>query len=268
MKCKWVLLFLIFQVCPALANADRLYYPRPEADFDERTGYPLTLLRLAFERHPDLTNIHLTPTDVKMPRGRALMLLEQGVAVDIFWAIASQERMQKLHPVKFPLYKGMFGYRLLLIRKTELTDFAVIRDADVLRRKVAGLAYDWPDFRILQNNEYIVQGASTYAGLFQLLAKKRVDYLPRSLFEIDAEQQYFASQGLVIEPNLALQYPVSFYYFVNKSKADLAGKIHESLLTLQSEGKTDLLFEAIYADLINQSNLPERTIFQLSTFSP
>ncbi|XOV81106.1 MAG: hypothetical protein ACFHVJ_09180 [Aestuariibacter sp.] len=268
MKWAWGLPLLICLVCPALANIDRLYYPRPEANFDERTGYPLALLRLAFERHPDLSNIHLTPTDVKMPRGRALMLLEQGVAVDIFWAIASQERLQKLQPVKFPLYKGMFGYRLLLIRKTDIDEFALISGADLLRKKVAGLAYDWPDFRILKNNNFVVQGSTTYAGLFQLLAKKRVDYLPRSLFEIDAEQQYFASQGLVIEPNLALQYPVNFYYFVNKGRVGLADKIHESLLDLQNEGKTDLLFEAIYADLVNQSNLSDRTIFHLKTFSP
>ena len=42
------------ELSSTLARENVLYYPRPEADFDERTGYPLALLRLAFEQSDEL----------------------------------------------------------------------------------------------------------------------------------------------------------------------------------------------------------------------
>lgn len=206
----------------------------------------------------------LVSTEVRMPRGRALKLLEQEVAIDIFWSIASKERLKNLRAIPFPIYKGMFGYRLLLIKSSSIDEFLEVTEEAKLQAKVAGLGHDWPDFKILADNGYTVQGSSSYAGLFQLLQKGRLDYLPRSIFEIHAEQEYFSQEGIIVAPLLALHYPVDFYFFVSKSNSQLAEDILDSLNDLQAQGKVDLLFNAIHGVLLEQAGLNQRTVFELS----
>ena len=49
-----VLIFTFFTFSGMSASpteGNTFYYPRPETDFDERTGYPLALLRLAFQQN-------------------------------------------------------------------------------------------------------------------------------------------------------------------------------------------------------------------------
>jgi hypothetical protein len=53
----------------AYAEAQLIFYPKPEADFDERTGFPLTLLQHVFSRLENAGKYTLLPTPIKMPRG-------------------------------------------------------------------------------------------------------------------------------------------------------------------------------------------------------
>ncbi len=267
-RCRYCLVVGLLAIVslPRFSQAeipDRLYYPRPEADFDERTGYPLALLRLALANHVDTQHVELLPTEMRMPRGRSLRLLQRGVAVDIFWSISSKQREQDLLAVKFPLYQGLFGYRLLLINSNASAKFAKIDSAPGLQAMVAGLAHDWPDYKILSKNGYQVQGSSSYSGLFKMLQRGRVDYLPRSVFEIKAEFEHFENQGISIEPRLALHYPVNFYFFVSKNNKELARKLSESLTSLQEQGKTRILFEAVHEQILKDAKLGQRTVFEL-----
>lgn len=257
-----VILFAVLML-QSICHAKPLYYPRPEADFDERTGYPLTLLRLVLDESGSGKQYELLPTDVRMPRGRSLKLLEQGIAVDIFWVINSKEREEALLPIPIPIYDGVFGYRLLLVNKENTGQFPKSISEAQLKQKVAGLGHDWPDFKILEKNGYTVQGSSSYNGLFRLLKLGRVDYLPRSVIEIWSEYDHFESQGLVVDQNVALFYPVDYYYFVNKNNVELADILYKGLKKLADKGALKSLFEAAYGDLIEQANLKERTIFRL-----
>lgn len=245
---------------PAQLQNKVLYYPRPEADFDTRTGYPLSLLRQALKSSKALSVYQLNATDIAMPRGRSLKLLERGIAVGIFWSIATPERDNVLSKVDFDIYKGMFGYRLLIVNKENKAPFEKIRSVDVLKQKVAALGHDWPDYEILVKNGFNVQGTSSYSGLFKLLQKDRVDYLPRSIFEVWLESDHFRSRGMYVVEGIALYYPISFNYYLNASNDKLAELIQESLELMAESGDFDTLFNLVWKDSLERSSLDNKDI--------
>ena len=78
------------------------------------------------------------------------MLLEKNVVVDVFWSITSQEREEALLPIKFPMYKGMMGWRVLLIKKSEQDKFTSNLTLGRLADLVGIQAHDWADLKILK----------------------------------------------------------------------------------------------------------------------
>lgn len=266
MRFTCVLAFTTFSFSGTFASASdktTFYYPRPETNFDERTGYPLALLRLAFQQNPALQKYILKPTEIKMPRGRSLKLLESGIAVDIFWSISTEERDSVLTKVDFDLYNGMFGYRLIMVNMEDKKEFEAMESIELLKLKIAALGHDWPDFKILQNNDFNVQGTSSYSGLFSLLHKKRVDYLPRSIFEVWSEVEHFRNKNLEVVESFALYYPISFNYYLNNENKKLAELLLESLQLLSKKGDFDTLFSIVWQDSLARSDLDNKKIFDV-----
>ncbi len=198
-----------------------------------------------------------------MPRGRSLKLLEEGIVVDIFWSIGTFERDKVLSKVNFDIYKGMFGYRLLLVNQEQKHFFESINSVNELKKRVAGLGYDWPDYEILSKNGFKVQGTTSYAGLFQLLQKKRVDYLPRSMFEVWLESDHFRNNRMHVTESISLHYSTSFNYYLSKKNQKLARLIQTSLEEMEKNGAFDVLFDNFWKDTLIRSNLENRHIFHL-----
>lgn len=257
-----VLLLLGVIACAVQAQANKLYYPKAEAHFDERTGYPLQLLRLAFSRSESLSEYDLYPGELQMPRGRSLKLVEKGLGIDVFWAISTAERQENLKEVNFDIYKGLFGYRLLFIQQNNLEKFKQL-DRVKLQRNVAGLSPDWPDYQILKANGFTVQGTSSYAGLFKLLELGRVDYLPRSVFEAWSELEHFREKDMIVSPSIALYYPISFNFYFSKENAHLALDLEKALKEMQSDGSFEELFDLVWQDALRKSELDSKLILKL-----
>lgn len=247
---------------PLMAQGKKLYYPRPEASFDKRTGYPLQLLRLAFSHSDQLKDFELTPSEMAVPRGRSLKLLKNGIGVDVFWGISTEQRRKNLQEVDFDIYKGLFGYRLLLVQVDRLAEFAAA-NRSVLKNKVAGLSPDWPDYRILERNGFAVQGTSSYASLFKLLQLGRVDYLPRSVFEVWSELEHMLGSGITVSPNIAIHYTIKFNFYFSKENDDLASALEAALKDLTKDGSFDAVFELVWSDVLKKSSLKSKVIVQL-----
>lgn len=147
-----------------------------------------------------------------MSKSRALHLLETGVEVDIVWTMTSIEREKRFLPIRIPIYKGLGSYRLLLIRHEDQAKFSALKDEVALKQLMLSQVHDWVDTDVLRQNKFKVLNASSYQSLFQMLLHKRVDAVPRSVLEIEAEQQLFAAQGLDIETDWLLHYPGAVYF--------------------------------------------------------
>ena len=111
---RHLLLALLLIASPVLAADDVMRYPRAPAGDEFRPLYPLALLQLALDKAA--SDLRLEPSDYHMEQQRALLSLERGEAVDVVWTMTSIEREQRLLPVRIPLDKGLYGWRIALLR--------------------------------------------------------------------------------------------------------------------------------------------------------
>ncbi|RCU50344.1 hypothetical protein DU002_07915 [Corallincola holothuriorum] len=256
------ILTLMLLCLPLSAFANDIVYPRAESTFDERVNYPLRLLTLALQKSG--SSLQLKPSELPMQQGRALKQLARNDELDVVWSMTSVEREASLLPIRIPIYKGLVGWRLLLIREQKQQLFFHLTDSTVLKEVILGQGHDWPDTQILADNGFRIVPSSTYEGLFEQLLRERIEAFPRSVAEIWAEQQTYSAQGLVIEQRFALHYPTAFYYFVNPHRTDLADIITRGLEAAIADGSFDKLFNQEHGDILRAADLKRRDILTLT----
>lgn len=254
-----LLVFLLSQYCWATAS---VIYPRGETTDDSRQRYPVRLLESCAKHLPD--KISFTPSKLRMQQGRALKLLESKQnLIDIAWTLTTTEREQKLLPIRIPIDRGLIGWRLLLIHSQQQDQFSTITTLEHLAQKRAGQGHDWPDTPILRHNQLNVATNHSYSGLFEMLKRGHIDYFPRSIMEITAEQQQHASGNIAIESQLALHYPAALYFFVSPHKPQLAQQLYQCLNTMIDNGEFQALFNDYFLPDIQRARLDQRRIFSL-----
>lgn len=258
-SCFRLLLCLMF--FPLSSFADTVRYPAIEDSGDQRSRYPIALLELALKKAGSTTT--LQSTAARVSKSRALYLLGTGVEVDVVWTMTSIEREKRFLPIRIPIYKGLGSYRLLLIRSEDQAKFSTLKDEVALKQQMMSQVHDWVDTDVLRHNKFKVLNASSYKSLFQMLLHKRVDAVPRSVLEIEAEQQLFAAQGLTIETDWVLHYPGAVYFFVSNKKPQLAKQIELGLREALKDGSFDLLFQKHFVNQLKKMKLSERKLVEL-----
>jgi hypothetical protein len=254
-----LLFIVVFTMLANSANAKYVVtYPKQES----ANGYPAQVLRLALQEAG--ADFQLQPSDTAMPQGRALQQLAAGENVDVVWSMTSKERELKLRPIRIPIDKGLLGWRLFLINKSNAATFARVKTLDDLRKLQAGQGHDWPDTEILRYNGLTVQGSASYEGLFKMLRAKRFDYFPRSIIEIWDEQNAYGATDFEIEKTVLLHYPTAFYFFVNKNNRALAKTVETGLNAAIQNGKFEKLFQQTYGDVLQRAHVHTRTKLQLA----
>ncbi len=220
--------------------------------------YHLAALRLALDRSGGQYRLQALRKPVG--QGRAIRELASGQSeLRLLWSMTSEEREQQLLPVRIPIDRGLMGWRLLLIRRTDAERFASVRSLDALRELSAGQLYDWPDTAILRANGLPVGTTSVYDSLFTMLGRGRVDYFPRSVLEIQEEmRQYGSANELMIAPGLMLRYPTANYFFVNRQNTQLAAELQRGLERALDDGSLHKLFMSHIRPMLKPLRLPER----------
>lgn len=197
---------------------------------------------------------------------RALSKLKSG-EVDVIWTMTNSERERDFIPVRISLLRGLSSHRVLLIRGQDQQKFADIKNLDQLRGFTAGVGVLWPDTDVLRINDLPVSTASSYDLLFNMLAGKRFDYIPRGLYEVWDEYAIHKDKGLVIEQNLMLYYKGPNYFFVNRNAPALADRIDRGLRLAIEDGSLDALFMSFSSFRQGMAVMenPNRKLFQLKT---
>lgn len=254
----YALMLLLLLSWPLAAN-QVVRHVLPETADDLRTRYPLALLRLALDHSG--ADYRLEETAV-MTQSRAMKLMEHHQGVDVVWSMTSREREAALRPIRIPIDKGLIGWRVLLVRGSDVGRFAAA-DPNTLKQMIAGQGHDWPDREILLSNRYITR-SSSYDALFDMLASGRIDYVPRSVTEVQDEANAHADKGLVIEPSLMLCYPAALYYFVHADNEHLAGQIERGLEAAIADGSFDRLFNQTHEPLLKNLAVQQRRVIRLT----
>jgi ABC-type amino acid transport substrate-binding protein len=256
---------LIFLFLISLTESPRaeevIRYARQENLTDKRDMYPVQLLKLVLQKAGNKNTVE--PAAYFMPQGRALQELERGSYIDVAWTMTSTEREEHLLPVRICIYKGLMGWRIPIVTKSNENLLSNVKSLADLKQLFAGQGYDWPDTAILRNAGLKVEVGNQYESLFKMLQANRFDYLPLSLIEVwDAGDKY-AYANLIIDEHLLLRYQVGFYYFVNRNNPELAETIRRGLELAIKDGSFDALFYQYFGEAIHRAQLNKRTLIDI-----
>lgn len=247
----------------ATAQASTIvHYPRAESAVDERVNYYAELLDLCLNKSGKVYQTEPTKFHVEQERG--LQLVEANRGLEVIWTFTTRVREEKLMPIRIPIDRGLFGWRLFLIKASNQVLFNNIETSKQLSQLRAGQGHDWPDTEILQANQFLISGSTTYEGLFDMLARNHIQYFPRSLLEIELELNSHPNHGLAMESHLLLHYPTALYFFVNKTNTELAADIEKGLRIAITDGSFKKLFDKHFSETIRKSNLAKRKIININ----
>jgi len=244
------------------ATPRRLRIPHVSARADLEHNYPAQLLKLALAA-AGLT-VELEPTPELIPQNRAIQELgHHGGRIDVLWTVTTVEREQQALPVRVPIFRGLYGWRLLLATPERADQLRKVRSLDELRRFSLVQGLEWPDTAILEANGLEVVVSASYEAMFSQLRLRRVDAFPRSVEEVWWELERYG-QGLTVVPDICLHYPAAVYYFVAPDDHELAATIELGLHRLRTGGAFERLFLHHHSHDLSRAGLGARRVIELS----
>lgn len=187
--------------------------------------------------------------------------------VDVFWSMTSKELEKTMLPVRIPLFKGLLGNRLLIIRKSDEAKFANVKTLADFKQLTAGQNRYWPDASILEANGVPLVTSYQYTNLYPMLEGGRFDYLALGAQEIGDELASHPDPALKIDSHILLQYRSPAYFFVSPKRPELAEAILAGLEHMISDGSFDEMFnrELKIEQLYRDAQFERRVIIRLDT---
>ena len=181
---------------------------------------------------------------------------------DIQWMSTSNYREEQMTAIKMPIYKGILGLRLLLVKKRNKEHISQIKSLADLQKYTGGHGSHWGDLPVYKANALPVHTNANYEPLFLQLANERFDYFHRGLNEIWNEKERY-DDSLDIADNIMLFYPQPVYFFVSKSNPKLAIDLETGLKIALEDGSYKMLFLEHHQDYIKKGSLKNRKLIRL-----
>lgn len=186
--------------------------------------------------------------------------------IDLIWTLTSKGHEEKFKAIYIPVYRGMLGMRIGIVRRDQRNIFKNVRSLSDLQNFRAGQGTMWADTAILEANQLSVIKEMKYKNLFPMLEGGRFDYFPRGIPEPWSEVERESHLNLTVEPNILIKYIAPFYYFANPSNKKLINH-----LTAELEGMIeDRSFQQLFLshpdiqDAIKKANLSKRVVIELN----
>jgi hypothetical protein len=248
------------------AAPQRFVLPAVSASAREHAAYFPRLLRLALDKTVATDGPYeLAYYGNELTSLRRNIELKNNGVINVMWDGANRQREAELLPVRISLIKELNDYRVFLIRSEDAARFAAVRTLDELRKLKAGAGANWPSADVLRFNGLPVETSGGYEYLFPMLRVKRFDYMPRGAQEAWAEMELHQGEGLQVESTIFLHYRVPFYFFVSRSRPELAARIERGLRMAQKDGSFERLFNSIPAFQRGMAEIAarKRRVFEL-----
>ena len=226
--------------------------------------YPIKLLALALDQTG--VSYQLIPSDNFLSKGKALDRLQDNREINIVWGMTNVQREKDLLPIRIPIFKGLIGWRLFLIRQDMAERFTYIQQFEHLVKLSPLQGREWPDTKILQSNGFDVITERNQTSLMKMLGRAQGDFFPRSIIEVWEElaRSKVANEiQIQIQPSLGIRYPAAIYFFVNKKSVPLANLIETGLEKAIENGTYEALFVENYKTYIEKAQIENRTFYPL-----
>lgn len=227
-----------------------------------RDRYFNKVLELALQKSGVAYQIKPVPLP-PMLESRSEIYLTKG-RYNTHWLMTNNSHEDKLIPIRIPLYKGLIGWRLLLIHPDSQQQFATIDSVRQLRTLTAVQGLDWPDSSILKSSGFNLRTSLQWTSLVELIALRRADYFPRSVIEIWEEQERTQRRSLMVEEHLVLHYPSAYYFFVSRLFPHHAEVLEQGLRKAVEDGSFDALFQQNFGESLARANLQQRRVISIN----
>lgn len=224
--------------------------------------YAKGLLKLALSKIPE--KYEWDDSTATNTEARIIQMVSEN-QLDICWYATTNDFEDRMLPIRIPMYRGLLGYRVLMIKKGTQSKFDGIRTIEDLRRVSLGSGRFWADTDVLLANHLNVVKVLKYDGMFFMLDGGRFDAFPRGAHEPWSEMKQRPKLDLDVEKNLLMVYPNPFYFFVNKSNTELARNVEKGLRIAIEDGSFEQYFlnDPTVKDVIANANLKNRTVIKL-----
>lgn len=181
-------------------------------------------------------------TDLRFSQARWFAEVQRNTSNNLIWTVTTKEREELLRPIRIPVFKGLLGQRILVIRKEDQEKFSRVKTLQDLAEFKAGQGIHWPDTDIMQANGLPVTVGASADNLYKMLKVKRFDYFPRGILELMPEAAHLKANDVVPEEEILLSYPSAMYFFVNKKNTELAERIEKGWAIVLKNGEFDKFF--------------------------
>lgn len=224
--------------------------------------YARGLLTLALSKLPEKYEVEQTIASNSEERMVSMLMDNQ---LDVLWYATTNDLEERLQPIRICIYRGLLGYRVLMIKKGTQNKFDGIENLDDLKKVSLGQGRFWADTNVLTANHLNVVKVLKYEGLFYMLDGDRFDAFPRGAHEPWSEMQRYPKLALDVEQNLLISYTNPFYFFVSKSNTKLAADIEKGLRLAIEDGSFNDYFlnDPTVKDVMAKANLKTRTLIKL-----
>lgn len=225
-------------------------------------SYAKGLLKLALSKVPTQYDWQEPVPNASEERMVSLLIDKQ---LDVVWYATTKDLEERLQPIRICIFRGLLGYRVLLIKSGTQSKFDGLKTLEDLKRVSFGQGRFWADTNVLVANNLNVVKVLKYEGLFYMLDGGRFDAFPRGAHEPWSEMQRYPKLALEVEKNLLLSYTNPFYFFVNKANTQLAKDIERGLRIAMEDGSLNEYFlnDPTVKDVIAKANLKSRTLIKM-----
>lgn len=225
-------------------------------------GYESALLNLALSYNDK--NIKVKRFHTWLPRGREFALMNKQAGIDVVWGSATNDRFASYSAIPIPIYKGLIGWRMALVKTDRLEQFSNVKSLADLRQYIPGQHQNWSDYKIYRANDLTVTSGVNRDALAQMLMLERFDYFPRAVIEMKKELRDFAHLDLALEPYVLIRYKSAYIFYVAKDNESLRNKLEIGLQSALRDGSFDALFKRYFAKELATFKLGSRTVIELS----
>jgi len=215
----------------ATVQADDILIQPPRSAADASHSYYEDLLKTLHPENRSIVRLERTVT-----QDRGLELLATG-DMTIAWCGTTSLRENQYRPVRVPLFAGLLGIRVPVIRKADKTRFEAIQREEELQALVACQGDQWPDSNILERNGYKVERVAQFDHMYRMLKGGRCDYFPRSVTEVYGELETGNKDDLMAYEGILLSYPFPMYFFTTQKEETLAAILEQRLYEFAKSGK-------------------------------
>lgn len=271
--CAFGVVFAVMAAAPAVAgtNADHLEFRirgfQANAKINPQDEYKYQLFDLVLSKTAHSDGSYEIVVGAENPKQSRFPDLLKSGEYSGFITMTSREREAEMRPIRIPVYKGLYGYRIFIIRAKDQSKFSLVGGVSDLQSLWAGQVADWPDYQIIKHNEYNIVSGASYSSMFAMLKQGRFDYFPRGIHEPFKElSRAPGTDALAVETDLMIHYPAPGYIFVGRDNEDLADRLERGFRAALDDGSFDALFAShpTVQDAIRRADPASRRVFRLS----